>query len=216
MRRFALERERDNSERSCRRSCVAICVTEELLEKILRKNMNQTIPSPVKETVETSKKCPACRKDVDTKATKCPYCQSDTRSWVKKHQIGLIILAVIFVPIFMSALTASPTANVPVERTAEEIAFQKKNDFASLAKMNVEMMLKAPSTAKFNTSPTITEEDSIYSINSWVDSENSYGANVRSSWSAKAHYIGGDSLEETGTGANWIIDEFYFDGEKIK
>ena len=178
--------------------------------------MNQTVPSPVKETVEATKKCPACRKDVDIKATKCPYCQSDTRSWVKKHQIGLIILAVIFVPIFMSALTAGPTTNTPVERTAEEIAFQKKHDFASLAKMNVEMMLKAPSTAKFNTSPTITEVDGVYSINSWVDSVNSYGANIRSSWSAKAHYIGGDSLEETGLGANWIIDEFYFDGEKVK
>ncbi len=216
MRRFALERERDNSERSCRRSCVAICVTQELLEKSYANNMNQTIPSPETETVGATKKCPACRKDIDPKAIKCPYCQSDTRSWVKKHQVGLIILAVIFVPIFMSGLTASPTPNTPVQRTVEEIASQKKNDFASLAKMNVEMMLKAPSTAKFNTSPTITEENGIYSIKSWVDSENSYGAMIRSTWSAKAHYIGGDSLEETGLGANWIIDEFYFDGEKVK
>lgn len=162
------------------------------------------------------KKCPHCQKEVDAKASKCPYCQSDMRSWVKKHQVGLIILAVIFVPIFMSGLTASPTTSVPVQKTAEEIAFQKEKDFASLAKMNVEMMLKAPSTAKFNTSPVIKEENGTYSISSWVDSENSYGANIRSSWSAKAHYIGGGSLEETGTGANWIIDEFIFDGEKVK
>jgi TusA-related sulfurtransferase len=162
------------------------------------------------------KKCPHCQKEVDAKASKCPYCQSDMRSWVKKHQVGLIILAIIFVPIFMSGLTASPTTSVPVQKTAEEITFQKKNDFASLAKMNVEMMLKAPSTAKFNTSPVIKEENGTYSISSWVDSENSYGANIRIYWSAKAHYIGGDSLEETGAGANWIIDEFIFDGEKVK
>lgn len=178
--------------------------------------MNQTIPSPETETVGATKKCPACRKDIDVKASKCPYCQSDTRSWVKKHQVGLIILAVIFVPILMSGLTSNPTTNVPVQRTAEEITSQKKHDFAALAKQEVEIMLKAPSTAKFNTSPTIAEEDGVYSIKSWVDSENSYGANIRSSWSAKAHYIGGDSLEETGEGVNWIIDEFYFDGEKIK
>ena len=178
--------------------------------------MNQTIPPPEMETVGVTKKCPACRKDIDSKAIKYPYCQSDTRSWVKKHQVGLIILAVIFVPIFMSGLTASPTTNTPAQRTAEEIASQKKHDFAALAKQEVEFRLKAPSTAKFNTSPTITEENGIYSISSWVDSENSYGAMIRSTWSAKAHYIGGDSLEETGLGANWIIDEFYFDGEKIK
>lgn len=106
--------------------------------------------------------------------------------------------------------------NTPVQRTAEEITNQKKYDFAALAKQEVEFRLKAPSTAKFNTSPTITEENGTYSIKSWVDSENSYGAMIRSTWSAKAHYIGGDSLEETGLGANWIIDEFYFDGEKIK
>lgn len=216
MRRFSFERVRDNSERSCRRSCVAICVTQELLEKSYANNMNQTIPSPETETVGATKKCPACRKDIDPKATKCPFCQSDTRSWVKKHQVGLIILAVIFVPIFMSGLTSSPTTSVPIQRTAEEIANQKKHDFAALAIQEVEFRLKAPSTAKFNTSPTITEENGIYSIKSWVDSENSYGAMIRSSWSAKAHYIGGDSLEETGSGVNWIIDEFYFDGEKIK
>ena len=178
--------------------------------------MNTINEFPKVETVGAIKKCPACQKDIDLKAIKCPYCQSDTRSWVKKHQVGLIIIAVIFVPIFMSGLTASPTTNTPVQRTAEEIAGQKKHDFAALAKQEVEFRLKAPSTAKFNTSPTITEENGAYSIKSWVDSENSYGAMIRSSWSAKAHYIGGDSLEETGLGANWIIDEFYFDGEKIK
>ncbi len=135
-------------------------------------------------------------------------------SWSTGRKLVVFLLVPIFIAVVVG-MASSPTP-APVQKTAEEIAYQKKHDFASLAKMNVEMMLKAPSTAKFNTSPTIKEENGIYSINSWVDSENSYGAMIRSQWSAKAHYIGGDSEDEIGTGANWIIDEFIFDGKKVK
>lgn len=165
--------------------------------------------------MNTNKKCPHCQKEVDVKATKCPYCQSAISTWTSGKKLLLVLLIPVFVGMLVS-LAGNPTPDVPVQRTVEEISYQKKKDFASLAKMQVEAMLKAPSTAKFNTSPTIKEENGIYSIDSWVESENSYGANLRNYWSAKAHYIGGDSLEETGTGANWIIDEFIFDGKKVK
>ncbi len=136
-------------------------------------------------------------------------------SWSTGRKLVVFLLVPIFIAVVVG-MASSPTSTVPVQKTAEEIAYQKKHDFASLAKMNVEMMLKAPSTAKFNTSPVVKEENGIYSISSWVDSENSYGAMIRSQWSAKAHYIGGDTEDEIGTGANWIIDEFIFDGKKVK
>lgn len=151
-------------------------------------------------------------KEVDAKASKCPYCQSKIYVWTRGRK--LLYLAIPFAVLLLVGISSNPPA--PVPKTPEEIAYQKRHDFAALAKMNVEMMLKAPSTAKFNTSPKVSLDGDIYSIESWVDSENGFGANIRSYWSAKAHYIGGDSEDETGTGANWIIDEFIFDGEKIK
>lgn len=39
MRRFSLERVRDNPERGCRRSCVAICVTQDFIKKPTQKYM---------------------------------------------------------------------------------------------------------------------------------------------------------------------------------
>jgi len=161
---------------------------------------------------QKTKLCPHCKKEVDVQASRCPHCHGKIYVWTitKKIILGGIILIVVLVAGLDSS---TPT---PVVSQVEQIASLKKNDFAKLAKMNVEIMLKSPSTAKFNTSPTVKLEDKTYSIDSWVDSQNSYGATVRSYWSAKAHYIGKDTEEETGTGSNWIIDEFIFDGEKVK
>lgn len=162
--------------------------------------------------MEKTKKCPHCKKEVDAKASRCPHCQGKIYVWTITRKI--ILVGIFLIIILVSGLNSStPT---PVVSTAEQIASLKKHDFAGLAKMNVEAMLKSPSTAKFNTSPVVKLEDKTYSIDSWVESENSYGAMIRSYWSVKAHYIGGDTEEETGTGSNWIIDEFIFDGKKIK
>lgn len=54
----------------------------------------------------------------------------------------------------------------------------------------IEQRLKSPSTAEF---PGVSEKDSHitdlgggeYQINSWVDSQNSFGAMIRSKWSCK-------------------------------
>lgn len=153
-------------------------------------------------------------KEVDAKALKCPFCQSKIYVWTTGRKLLMFLLIPVFIAVVVG-MANSPTPT-PVQKTVEEIAYQKKHDFASLAKMNVEMMLKAPSTAKFNTSPVVKEENGVYSISSWVDSENSFGAMIRSQWSVKARYIGGDTEDEIGTGANWIIDEFIFDGKKVK
>jgi hypothetical protein len=195
---------------------VAFCVTQELFKKSYAKNMNQTVPSPVKETVGATKKCPQCQKDVDARATKCPYCQSDIRSWIRKHPIGLLLIALFVVPIVLSQINAKPEV---VISPTEQIANMKKSSIESFARSYVKGTLKAPSTAKFSYSPSVKadpENLNSYEVLSHVDSENSYGAMIRSTWSLKAHYVGPDTQEGIDDGTNWKIDEFYFDGEKIK
>ena len=169
------------------------------------------------DSVETKsiKKCPHCRKEVDLKATKCPHCQSDMRSWINRHPIVTLLLVLFIVPFMI--VSVSDKSTPPSQE--ESIANLKMHDFAKLAKMNVESTLKAPSTAKFNTSPTVTQDakkKNSFEIESYVDSQNGFGAMIRSYWSVKAHYIGADDSDSTGTGANWKIDEFIFDGKKIQ
>lgn len=164
---------------------------------------------------QKNKLCPHCKKEVDIKASRCPHCQGKIYVWTTGRKLLMFLLVPLFIAVVVG-MASDSTPTPTVQKTAEEIINMKKHDFAALAKMNVEGMLKAPSTAKFNTSPKVTFDGKTFSIDSWVDSENSFGAMIRNDWSAKAHYIGGDTEDETGVGANWIIDEFIFDGKKLK
>ena len=162
------------------------------------------------------KKCPKCQKEVDIKATKCPYCQSDIGSWVRQHPIGVLILALIFIPIMASQIIAEPK---PELSQAEQIANMKKSSAESFARSYVKSTLKAPTTAKFNYFPSTKadpENPNSYEVISDVTSENSYGAKLTSTWSLKMQYIGPDTQEGIDDGANWKIDEFYFDGKKVE
>ncbi len=158
--------------------------------------------------------CPKCRKEVDQKATKCPHCQSDLRSWVRQHPIGLLIIVLICIPIF-GQIIAEPVAPISQE---ESIFNMKKGAIESFSRSYVKGTLKAPSTAKFNYFPSITEnpkKKNSFDVISDVTSQNSFGAMLKSVWSIKVHYIGPDNQESIEEGSNWIMDEFIFDGEKV-
>ncbi|MBX9906350.1 zinc ribbon domain-containing protein [Patescibacteria group bacterium] len=166
--------------------------------------------------MNTIKKCPKCQKEVDAKATKCPYCQSDTRSWVRQHPIGVFLLFLIFLPIVISQINAEPT---PVQTPAQQIHEVKFQSARILAKSHIEKIpLTSPSTAKYN--PPTTKVDptdpNLFEVSSYIDSQNGFGAMVRTYWSMKLKFKGEDTQESVETDANWEIVEFTFDGEKIK
>lgn len=73
------------------------------------------------------------------------------------------------------------------------------------AKEAILLQLKSPASADF---PDLTSNDhvemttpSTFSIVSYVDAQNSYGAEVRRPWYATIRYTGGDPLED----ASWIV-----------
>jgi len=166
---------------------------------------------------QASKKlCPKCKTEVDPKATKCPHCQSDLRNWFRKHPFLVLLIVIITVPFFSSQFISQPTSEVSPQ---EKIFNLKKNAIESFARSYVKDTLKSPTTAKFNYFPSIKEDSSkpnSFEIISDVTSQNSYGATLTSPWSIKVHYIGTDTEESINEGSNWQIDEFYFDGKKIK
>ncbi|OJV56503.1 MAG: hypothetical protein BGO31_15585 [Bacteroidetes bacterium 43-16] len=74
-----------------------------------------------------------------------------------------------------------------------------------IIKMKVEERLKAPGSAKFQTisyedAVTVTA-DSMFTVNSYVDAQNSFGALLRSGFVGKAKYLGGDP----DSTQNWSI-----------
>ena len=51
------------------------------------------------------KKCKACQKEIDPKASKCPYCQADQRGWFARHKVltGFLVLVVLIIIIVASS-----------------------------------------------------------------------------------------------------------------
>jgi len=74
---------------------------------------------------------------------------------------------------------------------------------AAIAKMSVELMLKAPATAKFDEFPMIINlGNGQYKVHSYVDAQNDFGALLRSYYTAVVRDTG-----DKGVGLNgWVCD----------
>lgn len=89
------------------------------------------------------------------------------------------------------ALSASLAACGGGSDTADQVGAYRSCERA------VEASLKAPATADFSgySGSTITADGEVYSVSGYVDSENSFGANVRSTWDCQVR----------STGDNWDL-----------
>ncbi|MGB4076127.1 MAG: hypothetical protein WBK28_00270 [Minisyncoccia bacterium] len=82
-----------------------------------------------------------------------------------------------------------PQAEVPTEHTDIDVYID--------AQAIIKETLKSPSTAKFPSSAEakITRgQDNVFNVKSYVDSQNSFGATIRSDWSVMFQYVG-DKLD---------------------
>lgn len=161
------------------------------------------------------KLCPHCKSEVDPQATRCPKCQGKIYVWdlKKKLLLGAIFLVII------GAVISSDSSSTPQISPEQKIVQLKEHALSSFSRAYIEKILKSPSTAKFSYSPNITQDPkdkNLFEIVSYVDSQNGFGAMIRSNWSIKARYVGGDDENSIETGENWKIEEVYFDGEKMK
>ncbi len=168
--------------------------------------------------MNTIKKCPHCKLEVDPKASRCPHCHGKIYVWTLGRKIVLVAIP-LFVIMIVAIASSDTQPSAPVQLSAQQVVNVKKSAINSFARSYVRDTLKSPSTAKFSTSPVVKQDEkdtNSFEVMSYVDSQNSYGATLRNTWSLKAHYIGEDTREAVETGENWRIDEFYFDGKKIK
>ncbi|HUS60136.1 MAG TPA: hypothetical protein VMX76_02020 [Nevskiaceae bacterium] len=103
------------------------------------------------------KKCKACQKEIDDKATKCPHCQTDLRSWFRRHPIltGLGVFTAFIAIIGMlgsptkeeSVSTARPettteeaTTSKPEEKTEEEKVVEKPTPTEELQQTGADLL----------------------------------------------------------------------------
>jgi len=101
-----------------------------------------------------------------------------------------IILCVIFIFLYFACSGPDSSSDTPRAPSNNKFtAYRYASDF-------VKQRLKSPSTAKF---PGVIEKDShireagtdLFYINSWVDSQNGFGAMLRSNFSCKITFSNG-------------------------
>lgn len=95
--------------------------------------------------------------------------------------ISGIVLIIIIIAIF------SPDPKDSGSKVPDKI------DAYLMAKDYVKQELKAPATAEFSDYTCEEGPDSTYSLDGNVDSQNSFGAMLRSSWTVKLKWLGGDA-----------------------
>lgn len=158
-----------------------------------------------------TKKCPQCLAEVPAEAKKCSHCGSKLPQ--KTSMLVKVLLGIIggsFLISIISGLTMAPSSSVPAA-PKEPTAYELKLSARVYSETFIERLLKAPSTAKF-CSDTVTDlGDNRWKISSCVDSQNSYGAMIRSNWETTIAYLGGD----IDTGSNWKLEKVIFDGKVV-
>ncbi len=184
-------------------------VLYEIFIKILRKIMKSFQPSSTpKELLGDTKKCSECLADIPKEAKKCSHCSSKQK---QPSSFGKLLLILCIVGIATAAIISAGATNTSSSVSNDSVITENKAKI--MAENYVETVLKSPSTADFPLSPTnfIEITSNQYKVISYVDSQNSFGATVRSDWSATLTFNGGDWSNQS----NWTLNELIFDGELV-
>lgn len=144
---------------------------------------------------ETKRTCKSCLQEIPKKATKCSHC--GTKQGISNCcAVPLVIFLVVF---FLGTLGqaldeagVNQTSSVPEYKT-------EASDFEAylMAKHFVEATLVAPTTAEFPSTfmddPfTVSKNDNLYTVSSYVDSQNGFGAMIRTYYTIQLRFLGGD------------------------
>ncbi len=157
-----------------------------------------------------TKKCPECLAEVPAKAKKCSHCGSKlpqpTSPIVK-------LFAVIFgIGVFSSIIMASVGgSSSSISEPKQPTAYEYELSASAYSEVYIERLLKSPSTADFCRATTTDLGENRWEVVSCVDSQNSFGAMIRSNWEAIMIYTGGD-VDDMG---NWKVEKITFDGKVI-
>lgn len=148
--------------------------------------------------------CPECNKEVSDKALNCPNCgnpitevesynvnnyetKSNSGGGCLKNILVAIIIIIVGVTL-VNLFTDDKGSTSNVSEHSELLAYSYAMDC-------VKSRLKSPSTAEFPSSiekkqSTKSSSYGVYVIKSWVDSQNSFGAMIRSNFECTVKFDG--------------------------
>lgn len=165
------------------------------------------------------KKCRECGKDVSTKATACVGCGAPLRKKRSSPLARLLLLGIIGFTVFVAVAakrgapprSASAATKSPAPAAPTPPRLEGQSSWAwEHAKTLVRASLKAPSTAKFPTwewsKHVAYRGDGVYEMHLPVDSQNSFGAMLRTDFYVTLRLKGG----EPHVPANWKVEKFEF------
>jgi hypothetical protein len=128
--------------------------------------------------------------------------------------VFLILLSIFVFLLIIAIFTNNPK---PSSDSTQSPKTEIKQDLSArasvLARRFVKKFLKSPSTSDFPFLDFSVLElgNNYYSVQSYVDSQNSFGATIRTNWKAVIKYNGGNESDIN----NWTLRRLEFDGEEI-
>jgi hypothetical protein len=130
--------------------------------------------------------CKECKKEISDQADKCPNCGFDIKKENGKKAVNgcawifAALAAIIFILVLTDKNSESSNQNSDNQNLEAYVYSQQI----------VEEQLKSPASADFPTfsDALVNKAGDIYTINSYVDSQNSFGANLRSQYTCQLRY----------------------------
>jgi hypothetical protein len=138
--------------------------------------------------------CPECKNAISDKASSCPKCGApvdlqkikENKSKTNKgclYAIGIIFAIWIIVSISTSTDQSNNTTDTTVNSSENEVQDHTIEAFV-YAQEQIEKQIKSPSSAEWPTASEslLHQKGNIYTFKSYFDSQNSYGAMIRTNY----------------------------------
>lgn len=149
--------------------------------------------------------------EISALAKKCPHCQSKQKQPIS-NLTKLLLIAVAISIGGAVIVNNSPTS----QNSPQAVPEVSKTWVGVYAQDLIKPVLKAPATAKF-CEPKVTDLTGVkYVVASCVDSENSFGAMLRSNWTVTMTYIGSDPTDPKSWKTNMVVfdDKVIYDAKE--
>lgn len=170
----------------------------------------------VRQSIPTTRQCPFCAETIHIDAIVCKHCGRDLLNPAPMNQPAIQALPIREIKKANNSASAlgalvlligCAVVAVLCSQSNKNTASQKPTemDACYMAQQFVQENLRAPSTAKFPSCYDVsvtTLSATQYSISSYVDSENGFGAMLRTGYTAKVEYVGDDK---------WNLIDLQFD-----
>lgn len=153
------------------------------------------------------KKCQFCAEDIQDDAKVCKHCNKKQKRVLSKKM--KIITGIIWIFVFIMIVAALSGGDDSTQTTPKTGVTNTETHIT--AQGYVKNFLKSPSSADFPLSDyTIFDlGDNKYKIVSYVDAQNSFGAQIRSNYIIILSYNGGEWADSN----NWTLHELILDDE---